>query len=58
MIRLAKEYGTSILPQPVAKLPEHALRAGILFGGIPKNIWLNFAPFFPLSASNRNMPES
>jgi predicted nuclease of restriction endonuclease-like (RecB) superfamily len=58
MIRFAREYGTSILQQPVAKLPEQALRAGILFGGIPKTTWLNLAPVFPLLASNRNMPES
>jgi hypothetical protein len=29
MIRFAREYGTSILPQSVAKLPEHAFLVGI-----------------------------
>ncbi len=29
MIRFAREYGTSILQQPVAKLPEQTLFAGI-----------------------------
>ncbi|MFZ4525801.1 MAG: DUF1016 N-terminal domain-containing protein [Chlorobium sp.] len=32
MIRFAREYGTSILQQPVAKLPEQALLAGIPWG--------------------------
>jgi len=32
MIRYAKEYGTSILQQAMAKLPEQALLAGILLG--------------------------
>ena len=57
-IRFAKEYRTSFLPQAVAKLPDTILLAGIPCGGIRKNIWLNFAPFFLLSAPNRNMPES
>ncbi|TLU84908.1 MAG: DUF1016 domain-containing protein [Chlorobium sp.] len=47
--------GASILQQAVAKLPGRALLAGIP-GGIPKNICLNLVPFFPLSASNRNLP--
>ena len=32
MIRFAREYGTSILQQAVAKLPEQALLAGIPWG--------------------------
>jgi len=55
---LAKEYGKSVLPQAVAKLTVQALLADIPCGGIPKNIWLNFGPDLPLSAPNRNMPES
>ena len=30
MIRFAKEYGTLILQQPVAKLPQQALHAGVI----------------------------
>jgi hypothetical protein len=44
MIRFAREYGTSILQQAVAKLPEHALLAGIPWGHHCLLIFLSEVP--------------